>query len=159
MGLKQVRETYMDNFYPLNRCITKYLGLELSSFLEVIMYYYHRVVLPYADDEQKIDVREDYFFHYPIYSFREATGLSYKQIDRLLEKLKLLGIIETKVQDMPKKKYMKINSKEVEKMLKMEYKKIVNEQTKAIELEKKEALKKAEKQKSIKTSSLIRMKF
>ena len=99
-----------DNFLILNRDLIKELGLDEAILLCELcheQYYW----------EMNKKLQKDGTFYSTVENIEKQIGLKKKKQLTLLNKLKVLNLVEVKYHDMPKKRYIKVNISELEEIL------------------------------------------
>lgn len=99
-----------NNFIILNRDLIKELGLDEAVLLCELcheQYYW----------EMNKKLQKDGTFYSTVENIEKQIGLKKKKQLTLLNKLKVLNLVEVKYHDMPKKRYLKVNIFELEKIL------------------------------------------
>lgn len=95
-----------DNYIALNRDLVRLFGLQEAVLFSELCSEYR-----YWDNNNGLD---DGYFYSTIENIERMTGLSRKQQDLAIKKLKEFGVIETKLRGMPAKRYIKINLEKLE---------------------------------------------
>lgn len=93
------------NFITVNKTLMKVVGLEASVLLG-------ELASEYAYWEEQ-GILEDGFFYSTIENLEERTTLSVYKQQQAIQKLKELGLVETKLKGVPAKKYFRICEKQV----------------------------------------------
>lgn len=91
-----------DNTMSINRQLAHSIGLEAAVA-------YSALLSKYAYYEQRNLLTEDGWFYSTIEDMEESTALTAKQQRRCINSLSELGLISTKVQGMPARRFFKIN--------------------------------------------------
>lgn len=101
--------TAQGNYIITNKTLIKKLGLECAVLLAEL-----------ADEEsywnKKNDSTSDYFYS-TVNHIEEVLGFKVDKQRSLISKLSEMNLIDVKYQDMPPKRYVKLNDKEIFKIL------------------------------------------
>lgn len=99
-----------DNFLIINRDLIKELGLDEAVLLCELcneQYYW----------EMNNKLQKDGTFYSTVENIEKHIGLKKKKQLTLLNKLKKLNLVDVKYHDIPKKRYIKVNTSEIEEIL------------------------------------------
>lgn len=107
-----------ENYFIVNRDLVRNLGLESAVMIGELASEYNYF--------QKHNELIDGWFYSTLENIEERTTLSKYNQNKIINKLKEKGILETKLKGVPARRYIKINEKELANYLKQDSKKIDN---------------------------------